>query len=238
MSEPEAGSDLASLAHPAAVRERRSLRRQRPEDLDLNWGTGPKWCQLYVRTDPGTRRSTKGISCLILDMSLPGIEVRPLVTTGAAMRDFRGSVLQRRGGYLRDALLGPENGGWQIATTTLSHERAGAAPALHTEMQVRLGGIGPSDLADVQIGKPGPCSKTRRRCGTSGAKIAFAPSKYLEVLCQRSISRDPARWRRVSGRQVLAKTIWGEVGQSIGRVGPSTCSELTPNGRRWADYRP
>ncbi len=82
------------------------------------------WCQLYVRTDPDAPKH-KGISCLIVDMTLPGIEARPLVTLNGAA-DFA-EVFFNDVRVPADALLGPLNGGWQVATTTLSHERAGAA---------------------------------------------------------------------------------------------------------------
>ena len=68
-------------------------------------------------------------------MRLPGIEVRPLVTLNGDT-DFA-EVFFHDVRVPADALLGPLNAGWQVATTTLSHERAGAA-RLYAEMQVRL----------------------------------------------------------------------------------------------------
>ena len=137
MSEPEAESDLASL-RTKAVRDRTDsggLRRERPEDLDVARDTVPDWCQLYVRTDPDAPKH-QGISCLIVDMKLPGIEVRPLVTLNGDA-DFA-EVFFHDVRVPADALLGPaERGAGGVATTTLSHERAGAA-RLYAEMQVRL----------------------------------------------------------------------------------------------------
>ena len=144
-------------------------------------------------------------------MSLPGIDVRPLVTLSGDA-DFA-EVFFNDVRVPADALLGPVNGGWQIATTTLSHERAGAA-RLYTEMQVRLADL-VTDLADVQIDDRPALEDptTLRRLGEIALRI-----KYLEVLCQRSISAI-LHGGDAFGSASLAKTIWGEVGQEHRRVG-------------------
>ena len=122
MSEPDAGSDLASL---------RTSARLDGENFVVNgqktWnsmGNYADWCQLYVRTDPAAPKH-KGISCLLVDMKTPGITVRPLRTMAG---DYLFSELffdEVR--VPRSALLGELNEGWRVAVTTLSHERAGVA---------------------------------------------------------------------------------------------------------------
>jgi alkylation response protein AidB-like acyl-CoA dehydrogenase len=225
MSEPEAGSDLASL-RTRAVREGDHF-VVNGQKVWTSLGDRADWCQLYVRTDPDASKH-KGISCLIVDMSLPGIEVRPLVTlTGEA--DFA-EVFFNDVQVPVDAMLGPVNGGWQIATTTLSHERAGAA-RLYTETHTRLGEL-VVDLAGIEVnGRPVlEDATTLRRLGEIALRI-----KYLEVLCQRSISAI-LHGGDAFGSASLAKTIWGEVGQEIASLAFDLLGSRS-GARRWADYR-
>lgn len=224
MSEPEAGSDLASLRTTAA---------RDGDDFVVSgqkiWtslGHRAQWCQLYVRTDPDAPKH-KGISCLIVDMSLPGIEVRPLVTLNGDT-DFA-EVFFHDVRVPAAALLGPLNGGWGVATTTLSHERAGAA-RLYAEMQVRLEEL-IDDLAAQSDGLDDPV--TLRRLGEIALRI-----KYLEVLCQRSISATlhGGAGMTAFGTASLAKTVWGEIGQDLAALAfdvLGTRGEKAP----WANYR-
>ncbi len=132
MSEPDAGSDLASL---------RTAARLDGDTFVVNgqktWnslGRHADWCQLYVRTDPDAPKH-KGISCLLVDMKAPGVEVRPLLTMAGELTFselfFTGVEVPRAN------LLGPLNEGWRVAMTTLSHERAGVA-RLHLSLSERL----------------------------------------------------------------------------------------------------
>ena len=232
MSEPEAGSDLASL-------RTRAVRDGGPQGEDFvvsgqkiwtSLGHRARWCQLYVRTDPEAPKH-KGISCLIVDMTLPGIEARPLVTLNGDT-DFA-EVFFHEVRVPAHALLGPLNGGWGVATTTLSHERAGAA-RLYTEMQVRLEEL-VADLAAADDGATRALQDpvTLRRLGEIAVRI-----KYLEVLCQRSISAtlhgrlDSA----ALGSASLAKTVWGEIGQDMAALAFDVLGSRGAAGR-WADYR-
>lgn len=225
MSEPEAGSDLAAL-RTRAVRD--------GDDFIVNgqkiWtslGHRADWCQLYVRTDPDAPKH-KGISCLIVDMTLPGIEARPLITLNGDA-DFA-EVFFDDVRVPADALLGPLNAGWQVATTTLSHERAGAA-RLYAEMQVRLEEL-VNDLATAETGALDD-PVTLRRLGEIAVRI-----KYLEVLCQRSISATLHGGPEIVafGSASLAKTVWGEIGQDLAALAFDTLG-TRGEGAPWANYR-
>jgi alkylation response protein AidB-like acyl-CoA dehydrogenase len=226
MSEPEAGSDLAAL-RTRAVRD--------GDDFVVNgqkiWtslGHRADWCQLYVRTDPDVPKH-QGISCLIVDMRLPGIEVRPLVTLNGDS-DFA-EIFFHDVRVPADALLGPLNGGWQVATTTLSHERAGAA-RLYAEMEVRLEEL-VADFAATDGGAALDDPVTLRRLGEIGVRI-----KYLEVLCQRSISATLHGGSPITamGSASLAKSVWGEIGQELARLAFDVLGK--PGVRnQWVDYR-
>ncbi|MEX2293060.1 MAG: acyl-CoA dehydrogenase family protein [Acidimicrobiales bacterium] len=122
MSEPEAGSDLASL-RCRAVLDGDHFVVSGQKTWNSN-GDRADWCQLYVRTNTDVAKH-KGITCLLVDMRTPGVEARPIVTmAGDAgfselfFTDVRVPVT---------AMLGSLDQGWTVATSTLSNERAGVA---------------------------------------------------------------------------------------------------------------
>lgn len=222
MSEPEAGSDLAAL-RTRAVQDGDAF-VVNGQKIWTSLGHRADWCQLYVRTDPDAAKH-KGISCLIVDMTLPGIEVRPLVTLNGDT-DFA-EVFFHDVRVPADALLGPPNAGWQVATTTLSHERAGAA-RLYAEMQVRLEEL----VDDIAVADARALEDpvTLRRLGEIALRI-----KYLEVLCQRSISAT-LHGGDAFGSASLAKTVWGEIGQDMAALAFDVLGTRGA-GAPWANYR-
>ena len=132
-SEPEAGSDLASL---------RTSARKAGDSFVVNgqklWASGgmhADWCLLLARTDPDVPKR-KGISYFLLDMTTPGIEVRPIrnaVGESHFCEIFLNDVV-----IGADNLVGPENAGWQVAQATLGAERG----LTMLELAERLGNAG------------------------------------------------------------------------------------------------
>ncbi|MFF0541840.1 acyl-CoA dehydrogenase family protein [Nocardia thailandica] len=117
-SEPGAGSDLAALRTTAQrVEGGWKLSGQK---VWTSLGEQANWGICLARTD-ATVAKHRGISYFLVDMSAPGVEVRPLVQiTGEA----RFSEVFLDGVFVPDEhLVGAENNGWKIARTTLSAER-------------------------------------------------------------------------------------------------------------------
>jgi alkylation response protein AidB-like acyl-CoA dehydrogenase len=119
-SEPNAGSDLASLKTRA---------EDKGDHYEINgqkvWTSGgfiSDWGLLLARTDPNVPKH-QGISCFLINMRQPGIEVRPLkqITGGAEFCE----VFFTNARVEKENLIGQLNQGWQYAQTTLGYERGG-----------------------------------------------------------------------------------------------------------------
>jgi alkylation response protein AidB-like acyl-CoA dehydrogenase len=119
MSEPEAGSDFASLRTKA----------ERDGDVfrvngHKTWTTQAhlsRWCTLYARTDPAAPKH-RGISCLILDLHSPGVRIEPIRMASISDETFC-EVFLDDVEVPAENLLGPLNGGWNVALSSLQHER-------------------------------------------------------------------------------------------------------------------
>ena len=117
-SEPNAGSDLASVATKATrVDGGWILAGQK---VWTSYAQFADWGLCLARTEPQLPKR-KGISIFMVDMNSPGIEVRPLrqMTDDSEFNEvFFNEVF-----VADDQLVGEENAGWSVSQSTLSHER-------------------------------------------------------------------------------------------------------------------
>jgi len=143
-SEPDAGSDLASL-RTTAVKD--------GDDWIVNgqktWttlGQYGDWIFTLVRTDPDAKKQA-GISMLLIDMESEGLEVRPiqLIDGGHEVNEVWFEDVRVPG----ENLVGELNGGWTIAKFLLGNERVGVAPSGITKRVIaRIKGLAEDRFTD------------------------------------------------------------------------------------------
>ena len=122
-TEPNAGSDLASLQTKAAKDDNGYI-----INGQKTWCTFAKysdWCCLLARTDPNATRH-RGISFLLVDLSTPGVTVRPIIDIQGEP-DFA-EIFFEDARVPKENLVGAENEGWKVVQTMLSYERIAIAP--------------------------------------------------------------------------------------------------------------
>ena len=125
-SEPNAGSDLGSLAC-RAVRDGDHF-IVNGQKTWTSYAQVADWIFLLVRTNPDASKY-KGITCLLVDMKSEGVSVRPLrmmsgdsVFNEVFFSDVKVPV---------DNVLGEIDGGWKVGITALMHERMNLGGAVH-----------------------------------------------------------------------------------------------------------
>jgi alkylation response protein AidB-like acyl-CoA dehydrogenase len=118
-SEPDAGSDLASL-RTRAVREG-SEYVITGHKVWTSYSDAADWCLVLARTDPDVPKH-RGISAFVVPMGQPAIEQRPLRMINGITREF-GEVLFEGARVDAANMIGEPGEGWRLAMTVVSHER-------------------------------------------------------------------------------------------------------------------
>ena len=207
-SEPQAGSDLANL---------RTLAVRDGDDYVLNgqktWTSSAhlaRWGLFLVRTDPDAiaeGRKHDGITALIVDLTAPGIEIRPI-------RDISGDEMFCEV-FFDDARvpvsyrLGGEGEGWLVAMGTLGSERvgtAGLAIGMRSDLDAMVSlarSVNPAALDDPSM---------RDRIADAHTRIEY--TKLLNYRALSKILRNEKNWPEVP----LAKLQWSYLAQTLAEL--------------------
>jgi alkylation response protein AidB-like acyl-CoA dehydrogenase len=134
-SEPDAGSDLASLKTRAVKRDGGWV--VSGQKVWTTLAHTAKWCMLVARTDPDAPKH-QGLTYFLMDMDQDGVDVKPLVQiTGEA--EFNEIFMDEA--YIPDEnVVGGVGNGWGVAITTLMNERAGLAFAAQAALKTHIRG--------------------------------------------------------------------------------------------------
>ena len=186
-SEPNAGSDLASLKTRAEDQGDHFL--VNGQKIWTSSGPIADWGILLARTD-GKAAKHKGISCVLLHMRQPGVEVRPLrQITGSSL--FSEVFMTNARAERRD-LIGNLNQGWEIAQTTLGWERGANSLGRVTRYAVAFNQLVRATKELRRGGKPLlEDAAVRARLGKAYAELEVQRYAALRVLSALQNSDSP-----------------------------------------------
>ncbi len=132
-SEPDAGSDLASLRTRAVLDGDQYV--VNGQKVWMSLGDHADWLFVLVRTDPDAPKKHHGITFLLIDARSPGVTIRPI-------EDLRGAAPFTEAFFegVRvpvDCRIGDENRGWYVAMSALTFERSGIGAVIKYELALR-----------------------------------------------------------------------------------------------------
>jgi alkylation response protein AidB-like acyl-CoA dehydrogenase len=135
-SEPGSGSDLAGARTRAELDGDEWI--VNGQKVWSSWAHIADWCILVVRSDPEAEKH-RGLSFLLVDMHTPGVEVRPLkqITGDPEFNEIFFTDVR----VPRESMLGQPGEGWNVAMTTLLHERGTLGFALTAALERQLNNL-------------------------------------------------------------------------------------------------
>jgi alkylation response protein AidB-like acyl-CoA dehydrogenase len=219
-SEPNAGSDLSALQTSA---------RDQGDHYLLNgqkvWTTlahVARWCLLLAR-ERREANPRDGLTYLLVDMQAPGVEVRPLrqMTGGAEFNE----IFFHDVAVPTSQVLGEPGRGWQVAMTTLLHERGTLGVALATRARITAGELADHARALGRSNDP----LVRQRLAQH-----WVEARCLQLNGYRGITR--VMKTGVPGPEgSLMKLMWSELNQRMSETGVDLLGPagLTEGGGRW-----
>ncbi|HKE09242.1 MAG TPA: acyl-CoA dehydrogenase [Candidatus Acidoferrum sp.] len=207
-SEPNAGSDLAALQTEARLDGPHYV--VNGQKVWTSYGWVGDWCELVVRTDASVAKH-KGLTVLLVDMKSPGVEVRPLrQITGES--EFN-EIFFHEVRVPVENMLGLLNDGWNVAVSTLMHER-GAFGARLTPMFKR------------NIDRLIELSRTVQRNGRPAGQDPLLRQKLAQCYAEVEIMRvnQMRAFSRISDTGVpgpegsIQKLFWSELNQRLQQI--------------------
>jgi alkylation response protein AidB-like acyl-CoA dehydrogenase len=204
-SEPEAGSDLASLKTRAVQKNGEWV--VTGQKVWTTFAHIAKWCMLVARTDPEAPKH-QGLTYFIMDMEQEGVEVKPLVQiTGES--EFN-EIFMEEARIPDENVIGGVGNGWTVAITTLMNERTGIAFASQALLQIQLRKL--IELAK-ETGRNGGSAAddplTRQRIAQ-----LYVEAEVLRLTAYRGLTQ--IMKRGVPGPEgSLGKWHWAEINQSL-----------------------
>src|SRR5918996_1724752 len=133
-SEPDSGSDLASLKTKAVKDNGEWV--VTGQKVWTTFAHHAKWCMLVARTDTEVPKH-KGLTYFLMDMQQDAVQVRPLVQI-TGQPEFNELFIEEAR-IPDENVIGGVGNGWGVAITTLMHERAGIGASAAASVRIALG---------------------------------------------------------------------------------------------------